>query len=144
MSLWTVVRFLHVTAAILWVGGQLTLGLLVRPVAGRLLDPETRTALITALGGRYGRMASFGLIPILVATGLALVYRYGVEFGGFSRAGYGTTLTIKVVLAFVSFGLAGVHGLIATRTSGAAVRWVAIGGTAVSVLVVFFAVVLAG
>jgi uncharacterized membrane protein len=46
VSIWTIIRFLHVIAAILWVGGQLTLSLIIRPVADREVDSETKTGLI--------------------------------------------------------------------------------------------------
>lgn len=144
ISPWTAIRFLHVVSAILWVGGQLTLALIVRPVSGDELDSETRTRLITAMGRRYGRIASVGLIPVLLATGLALVYRHGVEFGGLNLSTYATTLTVKIVLALASFGLALAHGIIAMRSSGTSVRTVAIAGTTVSVLVVLAAVMLVG
>lgn len=139
-DLWTLVRFLHVTAAILWVGGQLTLSLLVRPVAGRLFDENTRRLLISALGGAFGRLAALGLIPVLLATGIALIHHRGVTLGYLGTAGYGSTLTAKIFLALVSFGLATVHGMTAGRASTTAARWVGIAGSAVSVAVVALAV----
>jgi uncharacterized membrane protein len=139
-DLWTLVRFLHVTAAILWVGGQLTLSLLVRPVAGRLFDEDTRRLLISALGGAFGRLAALGLIPVLLATGLSLIYHRGVTLGYLGTAGYGATLTAKIVLALVSFVLAAVHGMTAARAATATARWVGVAGSAVSVAVVALAV----
>jgi uncharacterized membrane protein len=144
VNIWTIIRFLHVTAAILWVGGQLTLTLIIRPVADREVDSETKTGLITAIGARYGRIASFGLIPILLATGFALTYHHGVEFGGLRLSTYATTLTLKIILAFVSFGLAMAHGMVALRSSSSAVRIVGVASTTVSVLVVLLAVMLVG
>lgn len=142
MSIWTVVRFLHVAAAILWVGGQLTLSLVIRPVAQRVTDDESRTRLMTAVGSRFGRIASFGLIPILLATGIALAYRHGVEFAGLRISSYATTLTFKIVFALISFGLAIVHGIVAVRSSSSAVRMVGLASTTVSLLVVLLAVML--
>lgn len=141
-DLWTVVRFLHVGGAILWVGGQLALSLIVRPVAARVLEDERRSLALTTMGARFGRLALWGLFPILLATGLALSYYRGVEYRAFQIPGYGPILAVKVVLAMVSFGLAAVHGIIAARSPDRSVRWVGITGAVVSLLVVLLAVTL--
>lgn len=142
MNIWTVVRFLHVTAAILWVGGQLTLSMVIKPVVDRTADAERKAQLMTAVGSRYGRIASFGLIPILLATGFALTYHHGVEFGGLNLSSYATTLTFKIILALVSFGLAMAHGIAAVRSSSPIGRIVGLASTTVSLLVVLLAVML--
>lgn len=41
---WSLVRFAHVTGAVLWVGGQLALSLVILPLARRLLPRSPRTA----------------------------------------------------------------------------------------------------
>lgn len=53
MTWWSVVRFPHVLFAALWVGGQLTVSLVVLPLARRLLDEGRR-----ARGERPGRISS--------------------------------------------------------------------------------------
>lgn len=137
---WTLIRFLHVGSAILWVGGQLILSLIVRPVATLTLDDVDRLNLFRSLGSRFGRLANLGLIPILIASGLGLAYHRGVTFGALAVSGYGATLGIKVFLAFTSFGLAAAHGMAAVRSSSRAARVVGIAGAAVSVAVVVLAV----
>lgn len=139
-DIWSLIRFLHVAGAILWVGGQLTLSLVVRPVTSRMMDDDDRVALVSALGSRFGRLAGLVLIPLLLASGLALTYHRGVAFGGFSIPAYGTTLTVKIALALVSFGLAAAHGMTAVRSSSRAVRTVGVIGTVVSLTVVALAV----
>ncbi|GIU93268.1 MAG: hypothetical protein KatS3mg011_2174 [Acidimicrobiia bacterium] len=140
MSVWWLVRFFHVGAAILWVGGQLALSLIVRPAAATTLAPEDRTALFVEAGRRFGRVATLALMPVLLASGLALAWHRGVTLGSFTRPGYGSILGTKVVLALVSFGLAALHGLVATRGEATSTRWVGIAGVAVSSLVVLLAV----
>ncbi|GAA1004526.1 hypothetical protein Aple_071670 [Acrocarpospora pleiomorpha] len=44
MTWWSVVRFLHVLGAELWVGGQLTVSLVVLPLARRLPDEQRRVS----------------------------------------------------------------------------------------------------
>ncbi len=137
---WTVVRFFHVGAAILWVGGQLTLSLVVRPVSARLMDDAARRHLVSALGSRFGRLATFGLIPILLGSGLALAYHRGVTLAGLASPGYGTALSVKIALALSSFGLAAIHGMTAVRSSAGAARTIGVTGAVVSVAVVAVAV----
>lgn len=141
-DIWTLVRFIHVGGAILWVGGQLTISLIVRPVAVRTLDDATRREAITQMGASFGRLAMWGLFPVLLATGLALSYHHGVEFGQFRVPGYGAVLSVKVVLAMASFALAAAHGMAAARSGGMA-RTVGIVGALVSVVVILLAVTLA-
>lgn len=126
----------------MWVGGQLVISLIVRPVAVRTLDDQTRRETITAMGAVFGRLALWGLFPLLLATGLALSFHRGVEFGQFRVPGYGAVLSVKVILAMASFALAGIHGMVAARSGGAA-RAVGITGAVVSVVVVLLAVTLA-
>lgn len=142
ISLWTVVRFLHVLSAIVWVGGQLTLSLVVRRAAiEELDDPESRTALFAAAGRQFARLSTLGLMPVLVATGIALAWHRGVDFGGLLRPGYGAVLGTKILLAFLSLGLAVLHGVTAARRPGTG-RVIGIAGVAVSVTVVLLATAL--
>lgn len=138
-DLWSLVRFVHVASAILWVGGQLTLSLVVRPVTASLLDDDSRRVLVSSLGSRFGRIAAVGLIPLLLASGIALIYHRGVTFAALSIPGYGSTLGTKVVLALASFALAAAHGMTAVRPSSRAARWVGVAGTVISLSVVLLA-----
>jgi uncharacterized membrane protein len=139
-DIWTVVRFVHVGSAILWVGGQLTLSFVVRPVTGQLFDADGRRDLISSLGSRFGRISALGLIPLLLASGIALIYHRGVTFAALAIPGYGATLGTKIVLALVSFALAAAHGMSAVNASSRAARLVGLTGTIVSLTVVLLAV----
>ncbi len=141
-SWWSLVRFAHVISAVLWVGGQLTLSVVVRCAAVETLEDETRSTLFTAVGRSFGRMANFVLMPVLLGTGLALIYHRGVDIGALSVGSYGQILTVKIILAFVSFGLAALHGAMATRASAGASRAIGITGGIVSVVVVLLATAL--
>lgn len=141
-DIWSLVRFVHIAAAVVWVGGQLTLSLVVRPVTTRLLADDDRRQLVSALGSRFGRIAMVALIPLLLASGLALIYHRGVTFGALTVPGYGATLGVKIVLALTSFALASVHGMVAARTSSRAVRIVGITGVVISLTVVALAATL--
>ncbi len=137
---WTLVRFLHVLAATVWVGGQLALSGLVVPVLRRRAGLGERSELATEMGRRFGILTAAGLFPVLLATGLAMSYRYGVQLEGFQTYGYGATLAVKVTLVFVVLALAAGHG-IATQRGGARLgRALAVGSLAGSVVIVLLAV----
>ena len=95
--------------------------------------------MFVAAGERFGRLGLLVLMPVLLATGIALAYHRGVDMGILSLPGYGMTLTAKIILAFVSFALAGVHGFVAARASRRMSRILGIVGAAVSLAVVFLA-----
>jgi uncharacterized membrane protein len=137
---WTIVRFLHVLAATVWVGGQLALSGLVLPVLRRAAGVDERSALVTEMGRRFGILTAAGLFPILLATGLAMSYRYGVQLEGFQTYGYGATLAVKVTLVFVVLALAAGHGIAAQRATPGLGRALAMGSLVGSVAIVLLAV----
>lgn len=144
MSFWSLIRFLHVTAAVLWVGGQLTQSLVLRPAALAALEESARRRLFLEAGRRFGRLSSLALIPTLVATGLALAWHRGVTLETLTGSSYGTRLTAKVVLAAIAFTMAGLHGALAARATSRAVRALGIAGAAASLVVVLLAASLVG
>ena len=108
---WSIVRFLHVMGAIVWVGGQVTLSAAVVPAMATHLDAATRSTLGRAVGRRYAVMAVAIGLPVQIATGIALAFDRGVTFRSFSRAGYGATLSLKIVLVVAAVASAAWHGI---------------------------------
>jgi putative copper export protein len=103
---WATVRvFLHVTAATVWVGGQLTLAGLVPGL--RDLSPDAPRA----VARRFNQIAwpAFG---VLVVTGiwniLAIDPSWATE--------YGRTLMVKIVVVAVSGVAALLHSIARTKT----------------------------
>ena len=138
---WSLVRFAHVLAATVWVGGQLLLSLVVLPVLRRALDPAARGPLVHQTAKRFALIANVVLLPTLLASGVALAWHRGVTFASLSAPGYGRLLSIKLVLVAASIGLAAVHGIVAARNPQRA-RPLAITGLASSVAIVVFATAL--
>jgi uncharacterized membrane protein len=64
-----VVRWLHVLAAITWIGGMLFIALVLVPVTRRLADPALRARLVHDAGMRF-RAVGWTAIGVLVGTGL--------------------------------------------------------------------------
>jgi len=90
--------FLHVLAATVWVGGQITLGGLV-PVLRRAGADVPRVA-----ARQFGRIA-WTAFAVLVATGIWNMAAYD----GKDRDGYDATIGVKLVFVVLSGVAAYVH-----------------------------------
>ena len=62
-------RFIHVLAAVVWLGGMLFIALVLVPVVRGLDDPALRTRLVHAAGVRF-RTVGWITLGLLVASGL--------------------------------------------------------------------------
>jgi uncharacterized membrane protein len=107
---WSVVRFLHVLSAALWVGGQLTVSLVVLPLARRQLDAERRGRMLTAVGRRFGMITGVVFLPVQLATGVAIAWHKGVTWASLAEPGYGRILAAKLGLFCAVMVAAGLHG----------------------------------
>lgn len=102
---WATVRvFLHVTAATIWVGGQLTLAGLVPGL--RALSPDAPRA----VARRFNRIAwpAFG---VLVITGIWNIVAIDPDFS----TSYGRTLMVKIAVVAVSGVTAFLHSIAKTK-----------------------------
>lgn len=140
---WSLVRFVHVIAAMGWVGGQLLLSGVILPALRSATDvgPEQRAALARTAGHRFAVISTAALLPTLVVTGVAMAMHRGVSFETLTRGGYGRLLAIKLVLVVASVTLATVHGIL-VRHHPTPARIAAASGLASSVGVVVFATAL--
>jgi putative copper export protein len=128
---WTTIRlFLHVLAATVWVGGQLTLAALV-PVLRRAAPG------LTALAARRFNQVAWPAFAVLVLTGIWNVLAVRPQITG----SYRTTLIVKLVVVLVSGVAAALHAR-ARRPAGLAVFGALTGLSALAAL--FLGVLLAG
>lgn len=107
---WSVVRFVHVAGAALWVGGQLALSLVVLPLARRMLAPEAKDRFTAQTGRRFGLLTGAVFLPAQLGTGWALAWHRGVTWSSLAEPGYGRTLAAKLALFAVVMLAAGAHG----------------------------------
>ncbi|MGW1068717.1 hypothetical protein ACWD4F_29890 [Streptomyces aureus] len=112
---WSLVRFAHVTGAVLWVGGQLALSLVILPLARRLLDPGPKDRFTTAAGRRFGILTGTVFLPLQLATGWAMARHRGVTWASLAEPGYGRTLAAKLALFAVVMLAAAGHGIAQSR-----------------------------
>ncbi len=102
----TIRVFLHVAAATVWVGGQLTLAGLVPGL--RAVAPEAPRA----AARRFGQIA-WPAYLVLVATGIwSVVAIPDLD----ATSAYGVTLMVKVVVVVVSGAAAFLHAVSRSRT----------------------------
>jgi putative copper export protein len=96
---WTTIRlFLHVLAATVWVGGQLTLAGLVPGL--RRLSPDAPRV----VARRFNAIA-WVAFAVLIATGIWNVVAIAPDWS----SSYGTTLIVKLVVVAASGLTAAVH-----------------------------------
>lgn len=128
---WTTVRlFLHVLAATVWVGGQLTLAGLVPGL--RRLSPDAPRV----VARRFNAIA-WVAFAVLIATGIWNILAIGPDWS----SSYGTTLIVKLVVVAASGITAALHARSHSRAALAAFGALS-GLTALGAL--FLGVLLAG
>jgi putative copper export protein len=142
--IWTLIRFVHVLGAALWVGGQLALSLVVLPIARRRLSEADQPRVLTPIGRRFGLLTLVVMLPLQVATGVGLAVHHGVTWASLAEPGYGRVLAAKLGLVIIAMGAAGLHGVLTARGRPAAARTAAITGLTCSVGIILLATALAG
>jgi uncharacterized membrane protein len=142
LGLWSLVRFVHVVGAVIWLGGQLTISALVLPVARRRLEAAARADLMRTLGMRFGMATVSVLIPLQLATGTALAWHKGVTMASLAQPGYGRTLAGKLVAFVLVMLAAGLHGWANSAGRKALARALAVSSLVGSLVVVLLATAL--
>ena len=107
----TIRLFLHVLAATVWVGGQITLGAIIpalRPAAGDP-DPEAARGRIRAVAQRF-QVAAWSAFAVLLVTG---VWNLGALHVGDQSGAWLATLFAKLGCVAISGLAAAVHILVA-------------------------------
>ena len=115
--------WLHVIAAVTWVGGNLILAMVIVPHFKQNLPPVQRIKLLTQIGKRFEPVV-WGCIGVLFFTGLINIFTVIMDItsptapsGAVMR-----TLLIKIVLFLVLVLLTALHSLIFAPRLAAAVE----------------------
>lgn len=104
MTFLPILLFLHVMAAVVWVGGMFFAYLCLRPVAGQVLDPPSRLRLWRGVFERFFRWVWAALVLILLSGG-AMMAHAGMASAPPNwhlMAGIGVVMT--AIFLFVFFG----------------------------------------
>jgi uncharacterized membrane protein len=92
-------KFLHIGAAIAWLGGISFMLLALRPAAAQQLQPPVRLPLMAQVLRRFFRLA-WASVAVLLLTGLAMLLRVGMK-----NAPFGWHLMFGIgLLMFALFG----------------------------------------
>ena len=97
-----VADWVHLVTAMLWVGGVLTLAVVIWPLA-----PHMRRAAFL----RFSRVA-IGLVGVLVVAGTVVAIERLAELDDLWTTSYGKTLLIKIGLVLVALSWGGMHHMI--------------------------------
>ncbi|BBY55539.1 hypothetical protein H7J07_10175 [Mycobacterium koreense] len=143
LDLWTVVRFLHVLGAIIWVGGLLTITVVVLPPVYEVLTAVAdRAMLVRRVGLRFATITWTVFIPLQIATGVMLAYAHGVTWGSLLQPGYGRVLATKITLFVAVMAASTVHGFLQRNRRPRYARIASIGALTGSVGIIFLATML--
>lgn len=111
ISVWVIIRWVHLMSAIAWVGGMIFMGLILIPVMSKALPSIERTLLFDKVGYRYGMVSSVALLLLLVTGYLNGQYRQ-VEWAHLMDSGYGQILALKLMLVALVIGVTIVHSFV--------------------------------
>ncbi len=105
--------WLHILAAIVWIGGMAALGLLLVPLLRQERFEDVATPLLYQSALRF-RWIGWGALGVLLVTGLVNVRAQGIPWSawldpGFWGTAWGTALGWKLLLVIVTFGVSAVH-----------------------------------
>jgi uncharacterized membrane protein len=126
IDIWVALRFLHVLGAIVWVGGQLTITVVLLPPVRRILAAQDRAGLLRAVGKRFAVVTAAAFLPVQITTGILLAGRHGVTWAALLQPGYGRTLAAKLLLFTVVMAAAAVHGFAQAKHRPAVARTAAV------------------
>ena len=112
MSWSNVVVFVHVVAAMIWVGGMLFISLVAVP-ATRALEPTIRSGVLDRVGRRF-RVVGWFALGVLVLTGLLNAAKFGygpaaLLSGMWTASTFGRLLFAKLSLVALMLILTVVH-----------------------------------
>lgn len=111
IDVWTLIRWLHLLAAMAWVGGMLFILVVLLPIMRKQIREGERIVLASEVGQRYLTL-SLGLLAVLAATGVLNALRRGVTLDVLFASAYGQTLGVKVLLVLLVAIVTAVHGLV--------------------------------
>lgn len=111
---WLLIRWIHVMAAVVWIGGNLILAMVIVPYFRQNLPPVQRIQLLTQIGKRFEPIV-WGCVGILFFTGIANIFD-AIDLG--SPTGYEgintfmRTLLIKLILFIALLILTALHSFV--------------------------------
>ncbi len=105
--------WIHIIAAMFWIGGMLFLTLVIAPFLKEIGDPDERSRIYQKVGTSF-RFWGWIAISLLILTGMSNLYLFGVPFGriftsSFLSTSYGRAIGIKIMLVTTIVVLSFLH-----------------------------------
>ena len=144
--------FLHIIAALFWIGGMLFLTLVIAPFLKTIQDAKERSRIYQVVGKSF-RFWGWVAISILVITGPVNLYLMGIPVESlidpsFHSTPYGKTLDIKISFVILIIVTSLLHDFVfgpRARSSpaySAFAKWLGRSNLFIALVIVFFAVFL--
>ena len=116
------ILWIHVTAAVVWVGGNLILAMVIVPHFRQSLPPVQRIKLLMQIGKRFEPIV-WACIGVLFFTGIVNIFD-AVELTSATALSnaFMRTLLIKIVLFFLLIILTALHSMIFAPRLAAAIE----------------------
>lgn len=110
ITIWSIIRWIHILAAILWIGGMFFILLVLLPILRRALPKVERTLVLAKAGERFGVLSIVALTMLIVTGYFNAVHRH-VVWTRLDDSQYGRTLGLKLILVAVVIVVTFVHAL---------------------------------
>jgi uncharacterized membrane protein len=105
----SLIVWLHLVAAVSWIGGMIFLSVVLVPILKREPFASQKALLFLAMARRF-RVVVWGMIAVLLFTGPLLLHQRGIPIADPSR--WPTTLAVKLGLVTILLLLTLAHDLI--------------------------------
>ncbi|MGA7671340.1 MAG: DUF4149 domain-containing protein [Nitrolancea sp.] len=109
-SIWSWIRWIHLISAIVWIGGQLFILIVLLPIMRTALPRNERILLFAQVGRRYA-VVSWIALALLVATGFLNGERRGIAWERLPDSNYGRILLAKLILVAIVITITLIHAL---------------------------------
>ena len=106
-----IIHWIHLLAAITWLGGMVFTALVLNPVARLELPVGLKSRLIRALGLRF-RSVEAVCVGALAATGTFKLFRLGMPLAMLLSGAYGRILALKLALLACMLALGALHSFV--------------------------------
>ncbi len=144
--------FLHIVAALFWIGGMLFLTLIIAPFLKTIQDAKEQSRIYQSVGRGF-RLWGWVAISILVITGSLNLHLMGIPLSNlidpsFHSTPYGKTLAIKISFVLLIISTSLIHDFIfgpkARNSSGYSniAKWLGRSNLFIALAIVLFAVFL--
>ncbi len=114
----TIILFIHVLSAIIFVGGSIFIWVILWPESYKLNDEKLRTRLLGLVGKRFAFYTNISL-GLLIITGLAMTYKYLLNFSLYFQSTKGFILffteILVIIMMIIMYGNNIYHGKLIVR-----------------------------